>query len=131
MSDYNFRPGGSLKLKAGVSEGGVKKYVCFWLLARLYPDIFHSCRKKKKSEKSKLKDKVKELEEARDSPAGDEGSEVATPTKSGRDSPAAGSSSERKTDAERRFEEVQRRRVRSESVCYFRVLEGLFLRVAC
>lgn len=29
MADYDFRPGGSLKLKGGVADGGiVKKYVC-------------------------------------------------------------------------------------------------------
>lgn len=36
MSDYDLRPGGSLKLKGGVAEGGiVKKYVSssFWYLS--------------------------------------------------------------------------------------------------
>ncbi|KIP05347.1 hypothetical protein PHLGIDRAFT_92341 [Phlebiopsis gigantea 11061_1 CR5-6] len=93
MSDYDFRPGGSLKLKGGVAEGGIVK--------------------KKKKSKSKSKDKdneaeaqrLKELEtvmreeERKTSPAG-----------SSRASPAI-VSSERKTAAEKRFEETQRKRL--------------------
>lgn len=29
MSDYDFRPGGSLKLKGGVAEGGIVKKLAF------------------------------------------------------------------------------------------------------
>ncbi|KAJ7361557.1 DUF1754-domain-containing protein [Mycena olivaceomarginata] len=91
MSDYDLRPGGSLKLK-GVAEGGVVK-------------------KKKKKSKHKQeteldRDRVKELrlrEEAAASKSSAPGS--------GSNSPAPGGSSDRKTDAERRFEEVQRRRL--------------------
>jgi hypothetical protein len=31
MSDYDFRPGGSLKLKGGVAEGGIVKKSVFHL----------------------------------------------------------------------------------------------------
>ncbi|KAJ7161398.1 hypothetical protein C8R43DRAFT_992738 [Mycena crocata] len=87
MSDYDLRPGGSLKLK-GVAEGGIVK------------------KKKKKSkqkQESELRERVKDLEAAaalRSSLPG-----------SGSNSPAPGGSSDRKTDAERRFEEVQKRRL--------------------
>ncbi|KAF9502392.1 DUF1754-domain-containing protein [Pleurotus eryngii] len=94
MSDYDFRPGGSLKLKGGVTEGGVVK------------------KKKKSKSKSKQKEtttdpereRVKELlfqeDKASQSPSG-----------SGRNSPAASGSNGRKTKAEERFEEVQKRRL--------------------
>jgi protein FAM32A len=90
MSDaYDFRPGGSLKLK-GVKEGGVKK------------------KKKSKSSSSKSskdQERLKELlqEEMGGSPSG-----------SGRNSPAATSASgakDNRTEAEKRFEETKRRRL--------------------
>ncbi|TFK30898.1 DUF1754-domain-containing protein [Coprinopsis marcescibilis] len=95
MSDYDFRPGGSLKLK-GVAEGGIVK-------------------KKKKKSKSKAtseekdieREKIKELLQSEDL--------VQTSSGSGRGSPAvadnSSSSSSRKTEAERRFEEIQRQRL--------------------
>ncbi|KAF8973532.1 hypothetical protein BDZ97DRAFT_2053315 [Flammula alnicola] len=93
MSDYDFRPGGSLKLKGGVAEGGIVK---------------------KKKKKSKVKsepptkdqdlERVKELLSQQDDKDG-------SPSGSGRNSPAVASSSTRKTEAERRFEEVQKRRL--------------------
>ncbi|KAF8216033.1 hypothetical protein K438DRAFT_1561345 [Mycena galopus ATCC 62051] len=91
MSDYDTRPGGSLKLK-GVAEGGiVKKYV----------------QKKKKSKHKDLeRERVKELRLQEEAAA----SKSSTPG-SGSNSPAPSGSSDRKTDAERRFEEVQRRRL--------------------
>ncbi|KAE9400614.1 DUF1754-domain-containing protein [Gymnopus androsaceus JB14] len=94
MSDaYDVRPAGSLKLKGTVTEGGIVK------------------KKKKKSktsnpnsEKDRERERVKELllqdEIASSSPGG-----------SGRSSPAAGGSKSSKTEAERRFEEVQKRRL--------------------
>ncbi|KAJ8481202.1 hypothetical protein ONZ45_g6528 [Pleurotus djamor] len=96
MSDYDFRPGGSLKLKGGVAEGGIVK--------------------KKKKSKSKSKEKqstppadaerarVKEMlfKEDKDSQS---------PSGSGRNSPAVSGSNGRKTKAEERFEEVQKRRL--------------------
>ncbi|TBU49923.1 hypothetical protein BD309DRAFT_996522 [Dichomitus squalens] len=95
-SDYDFRPGGSLKLKGGVKDGGIVK-------------------KKKKSKKDKEKaaspdeDRVQALERA----IQEEKARSASPVGSGRNSPAvAGSSnSERKTAAEKRFEETQKRRL--------------------
>ncbi|KAI0319787.1 hypothetical protein OF83DRAFT_1108546 [Amylostereum chailletii] len=62
---------------------------------------------RKKKSKSKDKDAaVKEILK-RDSPT------PGSPSGSGRNSPAiAGSSADRKTEAERRFQEVQRKRVR-------------------
>uniref|UniRef100_A0A8H7Y533 DUF1754-domain-containing protein n=1 Tax=Psilocybe cubensis TaxID=181762 RepID=A0A8H7Y533_PSICU len=93
MSDYDFRPGGSLKLKGGVAEGGIVK-------------------KKKKKSKTKsdtaLKDKESSSVQDLVSLATD-GNNASTG--SGRNSPALTSSSSRKTEAERRFEEVQKRRL--------------------
>ncbi|KAN0124827.1 DUF1754 domain containing protein [Russula decolorans] len=78
MSDYDFRPTGSLNLKRAAGDGGVKK------------------KKKAKVAKGAIKDE----ESAKASPSG-----------SGRNSPAiAGTSDERKTAAEKRFQEVQRKR---------------------
>ena len=104
MSDaYDFRPGGSLKLKG--ADGGVKKYV---LSLHLYSmvEIDILCRKKHKSKsKPSAKDELLQPPPKSSSPV---------PTSSGRESPAAGSSktSDKKTDAERRFEATQRKRVR-------------------
>ncbi|KAJ7751299.1 hypothetical protein DFH07DRAFT_826805 [Mycena maculata] len=92
MSDYDLRPGGSLKLK-GVAEGGIVKN-----------------RKKKKSkrkqeselERERVKDLLRQEEAA---------TSKSSPPGSGSNSPAPSGSSDRKTDAERRFEEVQRRRL--------------------
>ncbi|KAH9932405.1 DUF1754-domain-containing protein [Amylocystis lapponica] len=95
MSDYDFRPGGSLKLKGGVADGGVVK--------------------KKKSSKSKSKDKgrvaEKDLSEGLESLL--EEAKTGSPSESSRNSPAIGSS-DRKTAAEKRFEDVQRRRLASK-----------------
>ncbi|KAF7303176.1 hypothetical protein MKEN_01281300 [Mycena kentingensis (nom. inval.)] len=90
MSDaYDFRPGGSLKLKGGVAEGGVKK------------------KKKKSKPKAETDERAKEILRE----------EIAAASSSSR--PGSGSNSpgpsattnDRKTDAERRFEQVQRRRL--------------------
>ncbi|KAF9225450.1 DUF1754-domain-containing protein [Gyrodon lividus] len=98
MADYDFRPGGSLKLKRGVAEGAIVK------------------KKKKSKLKSKVDDgkgrereRVKELllsEDVDSTPGSTSGSNRASPSLS--------SSNDRKTDAERRFEEVQRRRLESK-----------------
>ncbi|KAH8835491.1 hypothetical protein DL96DRAFT_1574460 [Flagelloscypha sp. PMI_526] len=93
MSDaYDFRPGGSLKLKSKtVADGGVVK------------------KKKKKSKKqdnvrgSPDRQLVKDLLFAEDTASG-------SPS-GGRGSPAGSSPADRKTDAERRFEETQRKRL--------------------
>ncbi|KAF8078882.1 hypothetical protein FPV67DRAFT_1466747 [Lyophyllum atratum] len=92
MSDYDIRPGGSLKLKGGVVEGGIVK-------------------KKKKKSKSKAdsekdaeREKVKNL-------LFREGESSNSPSGSGTNSPAPSNSSSRKTEAEKRFEEVQKRRL--------------------
>ncbi|KAI0308158.1 hypothetical protein B0F90DRAFT_1680617 [Multifurca ochricompacta] len=83
MSEYDFRPGGSLKLK-GVVEGGVVK------------------KKKKPKGDRTPKDTIQDDEPAKPSPSG-----------SNRSSPAiAGSSSDdRKTAAEKRFQGIQRKRL--------------------
>ncbi|KAF8807827.1 DUF1754-domain-containing protein [Phlegmacium glaucopus] len=92
MSEYSTRPGGSLKLKGGVAEGGIVK-------------------KKKKKSKTKAeistkdhdRDAVKELlfqDDADNAPSG-----------SGHNSPPVSSNSSRKTEAEKRFEEAQQRRL--------------------
>ncbi|KAF9486291.1 DUF1754-domain-containing protein [Pholiota conissans] len=92
MSDYDFRPGGSLKLKGGVAEGGVVK------------------KKKKFKSKSKVLTQDQDLERVKDLVSQHNSNDV-TPSGSGRNSPAIASSSVRKTDAEKRFEEVQKRRL--------------------
>ncbi|KAF8516128.1 hypothetical protein BU17DRAFT_51110, partial [Hysterangium stoloniferum] len=104
MSDYDFRPGGSLKLK-GVADGGVKKkyvghYRAIFLLI--------SCYRKKKSSKSKDKEKS-DLARARlQETESSEASGIKSPNNSGRNSPAAEGG---KTEAEKRFEEMQRERL--------------------
>ncbi|VDB86585.1 unnamed protein product [Peniophora sp. CBMAI 1063] len=85
MSDaYDFRPGGSLKLK-GADGAGKKK-------------------KSKSKSKSSAKDELLQPPPKSSSPV---------PTSSGRESPAAGSSktADKKTEAERRFEATQRKRL--------------------
>jgi protein FAM32A len=110
MSDYSHRPGGSLKLKGGVADGGIKKKYDSYLFY-IHANTDQLLRKKKSSKSQdkeknvehERKDPVKEPERIRsDSPVGS----------SGRNSPAASSSRpDRKTQAEKRFEEVQRKRV--------------------
>ncbi|KAI0082083.1 DUF1754-domain-containing protein [Panus rudis PR-1116 ss-1] len=94
MSDYDFRPGGSLKLKGGVVEGGVVK--------------------KKKKSKSKGKEKDVDLEKERlrelEEVMREEEAKSVSPSSSNRASPAV-VSSERKTAAEKRFEEAQKKRL--------------------
>ncbi|KAF7339317.1 hypothetical protein MSAN_02145300 [Mycena sanguinolenta] len=93
MSDYDLRPGGSLKFK-GVAEGGIVK------------------KKKKKSkhkeETEQDRERVRELLLREEVAAS--ASKSSTPG-SGSNSPAPSGTSDRKTDAEKRFEEVQRRRL--------------------
>ncbi|KAI0095097.1 hypothetical protein BDY19DRAFT_916275 [Irpex rosettiformis] len=100
MSDYDFRPGGSLKLKGGVVEGGIVK-------------------KKKKSKaksKDKDKDKDKDKEAAAESSRSQEMEKLLEEEERKSGSPGPSSSkpvitSERKTTAEKRFEEVQKKRL--------------------
>jgi protein FAM32A len=101
MSDYDFRPTGSLSLKRTVGDGGVKKCAPSFISDIIY--LIQDRKKKAKVAKGVIKDE----ESAKASPSG-----------SGRNSPAiAGSSDERKTDAEKRFKEVQRKRVRLFARC--------------
>ncbi|KAI9065917.1 DUF1754-domain-containing protein [Trametes coccinea BRFM310] len=98
-SDYDFRPGGSLKLKGGITDGGIVK------------------KKKKSKSKDKEKeksaspgeDRVKALERA----IKEDEAKLGSPSGSGRNSPAVASTSasERKTAAEKRFEEIQKKRL--------------------
>ncbi|KAJ7040428.1 hypothetical protein C8F04DRAFT_1083538 [Mycena alexandri] len=90
MSDYDQRPGGSLKLK-GVAEGGIVK-------------------KKKKKSKHKQESEL-ERERVKDLLREEAAASRSSLPGSGTNSPAPSGSSDRKTDAERRFEEVQRRRL--------------------
>ncbi|KAG6910536.1 hypothetical protein DXG01_009955 [Tephrocybe rancida] len=92
MSAYDIRPGGSLKLKGGVAEGGIVK------------------KKKKKSktksssEQDEDREKMKKLLFREDEPS-------QSPSGSGGNSPAPSGGSSKKTEAEKRFEEVQKRRL--------------------
>lgn len=97
----------------GVAEGGiVKKSVC---TIKPHPWLTHHYRKKKSKAKSRTKEKeksaepelAKELELLKK-----EDDKSLSPSGSGRNSPAIATASERKTPAEKRFEEVQRKRVR-------------------
>ncbi|KAG7099594.1 hypothetical protein E1B28_001424 [Marasmius oreades] len=94
MSDYDIRPAGSLKLKGSATDGGVVK---------------------KKRKKSKIKEDSAEPEReskrVKESLSNEHVDSTATPPGSGRNSPAASSSKSKKTDAEKRFEEVQKRRL--------------------
>ena len=101
MSEYDVLPGGSLKLKRTLEDGGVKKCVF------IYPcpsDFIHLIqhRKRKRKVDNTGKGAIQDEEPAKASPSG-----------SNRNSPGiAGASDERKTAAEKRFQEVQRKRVR-------------------
>ena len=113
MSDYDIRPGGSLKLK-GVIEGGVKKYAFFSQNLQCDCLIKVQLFRKKKSEKSKSKiEKLREKERISESLLQhDQSQDVSTSAGgSGRNSPSVGGSKGSKTEAERRFEEIQKRRV--------------------
>ncbi|KIK70713.1 hypothetical protein GYMLUDRAFT_65926 [Collybiopsis luxurians FD-317 M1] len=91
MSDaYDVRPAGSLKLKGGVTEGGIVKK-----------------KKKKSKSSSSTSEKARERERVKELLLQDD-VDTSSPGGSGRNSPAAGSS---KTEAERRFEEVQKQRL--------------------
>jgi protein FAM32A len=115
MSDYSFRPGGSLKLKGGVTEGGIVKKYAF--IAYLFYVIYILFRKKKPKGDQTSKGVNQ-----------DEGqSSKASPSGSGRNSPAlGGSSDDKKTAAEKRFQEVQRKRV-----CYSFVPSEILYSCAC
>ncbi|KAF8832100.1 hypothetical protein HHX47_DHR1001013 [Lentinula edodes] len=92
---YDVRPAGSLKLKSTVNDGGIVK------------------KKKKKSkgsnstsnsERARERERVKELLLQDDL-------DPSSPGGSSRNSPAAGNGKPVKTEAERRFEEVQKQRL--------------------
>ncbi|CCM03139.1 uncharacterized protein FIBRA_05260 [Fibroporia radiculosa] len=101
MSEYDFRPGGALKLRSGVIEGGIVKKK-------------KSKSKSKDKDKDKTSDKDQTAEEERireiESLLKEEESKNASPAGSSRNSPGVGGS-DRKTAAEKRFEEVQRKRL--------------------
>ena len=82
-----------------------------------------SRKKKYKKEKEKAaspdEDRLKALERAIK-----EDEYKASPAGSSRNSPAAASSSDRKTDAEKRFEEVQKKRVRDLDHATYSVVDG-------
>ncbi|KAJ3482433.1 hypothetical protein NLI96_g6988 [Meripilus lineatus] len=99
MSDYDFRPGGSLKLKGGVIDGGIVK------------------KKKKSKSKSKSTDKADDAEEQTlkelEAVMREEEAKAGSSSGSNRGSPAA-VSNDRKTAAEKRFEEVRQKRLASK-----------------
>ncbi|BGP54809.1 hypothetical protein JCM8202_003317 [Rhodotorula sphaerocarpa] len=84
-SDYQHRPGGSLKLKGGAET------------------------KKKKSKKSKSSTTQKVRDEDADKAA------VTTPADDGSRSPSTSATKPYQTEAERRFEEVQRKRLHDKA----------------
>ncbi|KAH6916978.1 hypothetical protein BKA70DRAFT_1251071, partial [Coprinopsis sp. MPI-PUGE-AT-0042] len=95
MGDYDIRPGGSLKLKGGVAEGGIVK-----------KKKKQSSKSKPESEKHAEREKIKELLYSEDVVKTSSGSSRGSPA-----IPSEGGSSSRKTEAERRFEEVQKERL--------------------
>ncbi|KAI6136332.1 hypothetical protein F5141DRAFT_1073854 [Pisolithus sp. B1] len=98
MADYDCRPGGSLKFKGGVADGGIVK------------------KKKKSKSRSQVEDS-QDREQQRDKHRlGSEGVDPAPGSASGsnRGSPALSGKNDKKTEAERRFEEVQRRRLQAK-----------------
>lgn len=108
-SPYDFRPGGSLKLKG---DGG-KKYEL--PLASKTPYICctdsRQCRKKSKSKADRdlVKESLKaELSKTEKSRSRDAGSPAGSP---GPSSSSTGYKVVDQTDAQKRFEEIQRRRV--------------------
>ncbi|KAF9074804.1 hypothetical protein BDP27DRAFT_1315997 [Rhodocollybia butyracea] len=94
MSEYEIRPSGSLKLKPTVIDGGIVK----------------KKKKKTKTTNSASSDKARERERVKELLLQDD-VDTSSPGGSGRNSPAAGGSKSSKTEAERRFEEVQKRRL--------------------
>lgn|ERR1700722_256598 len=120
MSDYSFSAGGSLKLKGGVTEGGiVKKSVLFHkMIFNLVQQQTEMIARKKKKSKSKgtnvdveldrEREQVKKVLSGEDEPRK---SKSGSPSTSSRNSPGAGTNGTRKTEAEKRFEQVQKRRV--------------------
>ncbi|KAF5352661.1 hypothetical protein D9756_005978 [Leucocoprinus leucothites] len=97
MSDYDLRPGGSLKLKGGVADGGIVK---------------------KKKKKTKRRDEPGELElelEQRKVEKAISGDGGRSASGSGSNSPAvvgsSGNGVSKKTEAEKRFEERQKQRM--------------------
>ena len=111
MSEYSICPGGSLKLKGGVAEGGiVKKWVIHSWSVQLCINKY--ARKKKKGKRKKEIFTGDDPVEAPSSLFQGEGDEGHVPS-SGRNSPSVSSGSSRKTEAEKRFQEAQKRRVRT------------------
>ncbi|KAK0505650.1 hypothetical protein EDD18DRAFT_1120151 [Armillaria luteobubalina] len=93
MSEYSARPGGSLILKGGVTDGGIVK----------------KKKKKSKTDKTDL-DRLSERESVKERFV-QEDDNPGSASGSGRNSPAVVGSSSRKTEAERRFEKVQKERL--------------------
>ncbi|KLO20644.1 DUF1754-domain-containing protein [Schizopora paradoxa] len=97
MSDYDFRPGGSLKLKSGTHDGGVTK-------------------KKKKRKHDNIKEEVekkRKLNEAHSKAAEDDDKQGESSTSNARKSPPEPSSS-RITEAERKFREAKSKRMNAK-----------------
>lgn len=108
--DLKYRPGGSLKLKGGDDSGKKKKQVILSInLEALSLNVLLIRSKRKNPSKVALtgnepikSDTLLKLTEGKDKPSKTQA----------RDSPGAASGSQdNKTEAERRFEEAQRRRV--------------------
>ncbi|KAG6333071.1 hypothetical protein ID866_6022 [Astraeus odoratus] len=102
MADYDFRPGGALKFKGGVADGGIVK------------------KKKKSKSRSQVEDKQGKERERDKQRVGSEEADVAPGSAPGsnRGSPSLSGRNESKTEAERRFEQVQRRRLAARVAKY-------------
>src|ERR1700722_20725296 len=107
MSDYALAQGGSLKLK-GVKDGGIVKKYAF--SCPRYAPVHRWYRKKKTKSKSKETERAVERKNLEKLLQQDQEDNQITSGGSG-NPPAGGSSADRKTDAEKRFEEIRRKRV--------------------
>ncbi|KAJ3721708.1 hypothetical protein C8R42DRAFT_581341 [Lentinula raphanica] len=108
---YDVRPAGSLKLKGTVHDGGiVKKLVISSQSIHITDNGYRKKKKSKGSNSTSSSEKARERERVKELLLQDD-VDVSTPGGSGRNSPAAGSSKSSKTEAERRFEEVQKQRL--------------------
>ena len=75
-------------------------------------NCFEIRKRKSKSKSNPDKEKEREREHVKELLLKEDDRKIGSPSGSGRNSPAVGGSNSKKTEAERRFEETQKRRVR-------------------
>ena len=97
------------------NRGRYSQEVSSWSLEGhlLVINYFEIRKKKSKSKSNPDKEKEREREHIKELLLKEDDYKTGSPSGSGRNSPAVGGSNSKKTEAERRFEEIQKRRVRS------------------